>query len=88
MVLFYRPYTLTAKWLLECFRKGYLLPEEQYIPASYQSVNTPVLEHPVTKGSSLSKKEAVNIVQPQKADEDLLSQYITNDSTVGKRSIQ
>lgn len=78
---------MTTKWLLECFRKGHLLSEEQYIPESYQPVNTPVLEHPVTKGNSLSKKEAVNTVQTQKADEDLLSQYVTNDSTVGKRSI-
>ncbi|XP_066484231.1 DNA topoisomerase 2-binding protein 1 isoform X3 [Tiliqua scincoides] len=77
-----RPYAVTAKWLLECFRKGYLLPEEQYIPASYQSVNTPILEHPVTKGNSLSKEKSVNTLQTQKADEELLSQYITNDSTV------
>ncbi|XP_053115689.1 DNA topoisomerase 2-binding protein 1 [Hemicordylus capensis] len=76
-----RPYAVTAKWLLECFRKGYLLPEEQYIPQSYQPVNIPVPEQPAPQRNSLSSKEPVNIVQAQEADEDLLSQYITKDST-------
>ncbi|XP_062980170.1 DNA topoisomerase 2-binding protein 1 isoform X2 [Elgaria multicarinata webbii] len=78
-----RPYAVTAQWLLECFRKGYLLPEEQYPPANCQPVNTPVLEQPVfPKRNSLLKKDGVNIVQNPEADEDLLSQYVTRDSTV------
>lgn len=82
---------MTAKWLLESFRKGCLLPEEQYISASYQTVDTLVLEQPVkpvlSKKNSLSVKEATNIGQAQKADEDLLSQYVANDFTTGKKSI-
>ncbi|KAH0627252.1 hypothetical protein JD844_002763 [Phrynosoma platyrhinos] len=78
-----RPYAVTVQWLLECFKKGYLLPEDQYIPENYQSVNSPVLEHPVfLKRSSLLKKETVNIQQAPEADDDLLSQYVTQDSTV------
>uniref|UniRef100_A0A8D2LW41 DNA topoisomerase II binding protein 1 n=1 Tax=Varanus komodoensis TaxID=61221 RepID=A0A8D2LW41_VARKO len=78
-----RPYVVAAQWLLECFRKGYLLPEELYTPADYQLVNTPVLEQPVfLKINSLLKKETANIVQDPEADEDLLSQYVTHDSTV------
>lgn len=81
---------MTAKWLLECFGKGYLLPVEQYIPLNYQPIENPVLEQPgikrtVPKSNSLTKKEAVKLVQHQKADEDdLLSQYVNNDSTLSK----
>nr|XP_056713980.1 DNA topoisomerase 2-binding protein 1 [Euleptes europaea] len=81
-----RPYVVTAKWLLECFRKGYLVAEEQYIPATYQPVDTSILEHHVIKSAlpqknSFSKKEAVNVTPAHEADEDLLSQYVTNNST-------
>ncbi|XP_054847595.1 DNA topoisomerase 2-binding protein 1 isoform X2 [Eublepharis macularius] len=81
-----RPYIVTTKWLLECFRKGYFVAEEQYISAMYQPVDTAVLEHHVMKPvlpqkNGFSKKEVVNIIPVQEADEDLLSQY-TNNSTV------
>ncbi|CAM5092778.1 unnamed protein product [Eretmochelys imbricata] len=84
----HRPHAVTAKWLLECFGKGYLLPVEQYIPLNYQPIENPVLEQPgvkrtVPKSNSLTKKEAVKLVLHQKADEDdLLSQYVNNDSTL------
>ncbi|XP_043364842.1 DNA topoisomerase 2-binding protein 1 isoform X2 [Dermochelys coriacea] len=84
----HRPHAVTAKWLLECFGKGYLLPVEQYIPLNYQPIENPVLEQPgikrtVPKSNSLTKKEAVKLLQHQKADEDdLLSQYVNNDSTL------
>ncbi|KAM7176693.1 DNA topoisomerase 2-binding protein 1 [Macrochelys suwanniensis] len=84
----HRPHAVTAKWLLECFGKGYLLPVEQYIPLNYQPIENPILEQPgikrsVPKSNSLTKKEAVKLVQHQKADEDdLLSQYVNNDSTL------
>lgn len=89
MFLFYRPHVVTAKWLLECFRKGYLVAEEQYIPATYQPVDISILEHCVMKPvlppkNSFSKKEAVNVTPAREADEDLLSQYVTNNSTAGK----
>ncbi|XP_067417850.1 DNA topoisomerase 2-binding protein 1 isoform X1 [Emydura macquarii macquarii] len=84
----HRPHAVTAKWLLECFGKGYLLPVEQYIPLNYQPIENPILKQPgikqtVLKSNSLSKKEAVDLGQHQKADEDdLLSQYVNNDSTL------
>uniref|UniRef100_A0A803TLB0 DNA topoisomerase II binding protein 1 n=1 Tax=Anolis carolinensis TaxID=28377 RepID=A0A803TLB0_ANOCA len=84
-----RPYVVTVQWLLECFKKGYLLPEEQYISENYQPVNSPVLEQPVfLKRNSLAKKETISIQKAPEADDDLLSQYATQDSTVGKRSVQ
>uniref|UniRef100_A0A8D0LAS5 DNA topoisomerase II binding protein 1 n=1 Tax=Sphenodon punctatus TaxID=8508 RepID=A0A8D0LAS5_SPHPU len=80
----HRPHTVTAKWLLECFNKGYLLPEEQFLPENYQTVETPIVEQleiksALPKTNSFSRKE---VVQLQEADEDLLSQYVNNDSTV------
>ncbi|XP_032642890.1 DNA topoisomerase 2-binding protein 1 isoform X1 [Chelonoidis abingdonii] len=84
----HRPHAVTAKWLLECFGKGYLLPVEQYIPLNFQPIENTVLEQPgikrtVPKSNSLTKKEAVKLVQHQNADEDdLLSQYVNNDSTL------
>lgn len=87
--LFYRPHVVTAKWLLESFSKGYLHPVEQYIPLNYQLLENPILEQPgmksiLPKNNSLLKKEAVNVIKHQKAaDDDFLSQYVNNDSTLG-----
>ncbi|XP_030406997.1 DNA topoisomerase 2-binding protein 1 isoform X2 [Gopherus evgoodei] len=86
----HRPHAVTAKWLLECFCKGYLLPVEQYIPLNFQPIENTILEQPgikrtVPKSNSLTKKEGVKLVQHQNADEDdLLSQYVNNDSTLIK----
>lgn len=87
--LFYRPHVVTAKWLLDSFSKDYLQPVEQYIPVNYQLLENPILEQPgmksiLPKNNNLLKKEAVNVRKHQKAaEDDLLSQYITNDSTLG-----
>ncbi|XP_009954120.1 PREDICTED: DNA topoisomerase 2-binding protein 1 [Leptosomus discolor] len=84
----HRPHVVTAKWLLESFSKGYLHPVEQYIPLNYQLLENPILEQPgiksvLPKNKCLLKKEAVNIIKHQKAaEDDFLSQYINNDSTL------
>ncbi|NXX90266.1 TOPB1 protein, partial [Centropus bengalensis] len=84
----HRPHIVTAKWLLESFSKGCLCPVEQYIPLNYQLLENPVLEQPgmksvLPKSNSLLKKEAVNVVKHQKAaEDDVLSQYANNDSTL------
>ncbi|KFV55884.1 DNA topoisomerase 2-binding protein 1, partial [Tyto alba] len=85
----HRPHIVTAKWLLESFSKGYLHPVEQYIPLNYQLLENPILEQPGMKSilpqnKSLLKKETVNVIKHQKAaEDDLLSQYVNNDSTLG-----
>lgn len=87
--LFYRPHIVTAKWLLESFGKGYLHPVEQYIPLNYQPLENPIFEQPgmksiLPKNNNLLKKEAVNVIKHQKAaEDDFLSQYVNNDSTLG-----
>ncbi|XP_068261378.1 DNA topoisomerase 2-binding protein 1 [Nyctibius grandis] len=84
----HRPHVVTAKWLLESFRKGYLHPVEQYIPLNYQLLENPILEQPgmksvLPKNNNLLKKEAVNIIKHRKAaEDDFLSQYVNNDSTL------
>lgn len=75
---------MTVQWILECFRKGYLIPEEQYAPASYQQVNIPSSELPFTSKKNMLKKEHVNTVAAADTDDELLSQYVTHDSKVGK----
>uniref|UniRef100_A0A8D1GQ87 BRCT domain-containing protein n=1 Tax=Sus scrofa TaxID=9823 RepID=A0A8D1GQ87_PIG len=85
----HRPHVVGAKWLLECFSKGYMLPEEPYIHANYQPVEIPVSNKPESKtallkrkNSSFSKKDFGPSEKQEQADEDLLSQYVTNDATV------
>ncbi|XP_069716147.1 DNA topoisomerase 2-binding protein 1 [Phaenicophaeus curvirostris] len=84
----HRPHVVTAKWLLESFSKGYLHPVEQYIPLNYQLLENSVLEQPgmksvLPKNNSLLKKETVDVVKHQKAaEDDFLSQYVNNDSTL------
>lgn len=84
----HRPHIVTAKWLLESFNKGYLCPVEQYIPQNYQLLANTILEQPdaklvLPKNNSMSKKKAVNVVKLQKAaEDDFLSQYVSNDSTL------
>uniref|UniRef100_A0A8V5FPS5 Uncharacterized protein n=1 Tax=Melopsittacus undulatus TaxID=13146 RepID=A0A8V5FPS5_MELUD len=89
----HRPHIVTAKWLLDSFSKDYLQPVEQYIPVNYQLLENPILEPPgmksvLPKNNSLLKKEAVNVTKHQKAaEDDLLSQYVTNDSTLATASL-
>ncbi|XP_059018626.1 DNA topoisomerase 2-binding protein 1 isoform X5 [Mustela lutreola] len=84
----HRPHVVGAKWLLECFSKGYMIPEEPYIHANYQPVEIPVSDQPESKtallkrNNSLSKKNLAPDEKHEQADEDLLSQYINNNPTV------
>ncbi|XP_023383248.1 DNA topoisomerase 2-binding protein 1 [Pteropus vampyrus] len=84
----HRPHVVGAKWLLECFSKGYMLPEEPYVHANYQPVEIPVSDQPesktalLKKNSSLSKKDFAPNEKHDQADEDLLSQYVNKNATV------
>lgn len=84
----HRPHVVGAKWLLQCFNKGYMLPEEPYIHANYQPVEIQVSDQPesktalLKKNSSFSKKDFTSAEKHEQADEDLLSQYVNNNPTV------
>uniref|UniRef100_A0A2K6T4E5 DNA topoisomerase 2-binding protein 1 n=1 Tax=Saimiri boliviensis boliviensis TaxID=39432 RepID=A0A2K6T4E5_SAIBB len=89
----HRPHVVGAKWLLECFSKGYMLSEEPYIHANYQPVEIPVSDPPESKAavlkkknSSFSKKDFTPSEKHEQADEDLLSQYENDSSTVAEKS--
>ncbi|KAG8572751.1 hypothetical protein GDO81_012155 [Engystomops pustulosus] len=83
----HRPYVLTVKWLLDSFTKGVLQPEETYFHSSYkpaeiQAPAQPVLNSSIRKTSSKVAPKTDNQVRSHQADEDLLSQYTENDSTM------
>ncbi|XP_052043452.1 DNA topoisomerase 2-binding protein 1 isoform X2 [Apodemus sylvaticus] len=84
----HRPHVVGAKWLLECFSKGYILPEESYIHTNYQPAGIPVSDQHgnqttvLEKSGTFSKKDLAPNEQLQQADEDLLAQYVKDDSTV------
>ncbi|XP_044534834.1 DNA topoisomerase 2-binding protein 1-like [Gracilinanus agilis] len=79
----HRPHILEAKWLLECFSKGYLLSEEQYIQLNYQTVEIPLSEQAgMKRNNSFSKIEFRDTEKLQQADEDLLSQNDNDDMTI------
>ncbi|XP_069814444.1 DNA topoisomerase 2-binding protein 1 isoform X2 [Dendropsophus ebraccatus] len=83
----HRPYVLTVQWLLDSFSKGVLQAEDTYFHSSYMpaEIQTPAL--PVV--SSSVRKTSSKLPRPDnqaQADEDLLSQYTENDSTLNSRS--
>lgn len=89
-VLFCRPHVVGAKWLLECFSKGYMLPEEPYVLANYQPVEMPISDQPegritVQNNSSVPKTDLAPKENHKQADDDLLSQYVNNHTTVGEK---
>ncbi|XP_058513210.1 DNA topoisomerase 2-binding protein 1 [Ochotona princeps] len=83
----HRPHVVGAKWLLECFSKGYMLPEEPYILANYQPVEMPISDRPENKitvknNSSVPKTDLAPNESHKQADDELLSQYVNNHTTV------
>nr|XP_033785877.1 DNA topoisomerase 2-binding protein 1 isoform X2 [Geotrypetes seraphini] len=82
----HRPHVVSVRWLLGCFSQSCLLPEEQYYHASYQTVEVPAPAIPNSglqkTNGILSERETVNPIRRQLADEELLSQYMENDTTL------
>uniref|UniRef100_A0A8C5PMP1 DNA topoisomerase II binding protein 1 n=1 Tax=Leptobrachium leishanense TaxID=445787 RepID=A0A8C5PMP1_9ANUR len=85
----HRPYVLTVKWLLDSFSKGCLQSEETYCHPSYQPTEIPApttrsLNQSIQKAKStvLSAQQSSNNTRNERSDDDLLSQYTENDSTL------
>ncbi|XP_076774139.1 DNA topoisomerase 2-binding protein 1 [Arvicanthis niloticus] len=85
----HRPHVVGAQWLLECFSRGYIIPEESYIHTNYQPAAVPVSDQPrnqtaaiLEKSGTFSKKAFVPKETLQQADEDLLAQYVNDESTI------
>ncbi|KAG8442840.1 hypothetical protein GDO86_011596 [Hymenochirus boettgeri] len=81
----HRPYVLTVRWLLDSFSKGNLQSEELYFHSSYQPAEILTTVQPATS-LAIQKMDntrgPLNNTSNQQADEDLLSQYTENDSTL------
>uniref|UniRef100_A0AAY4C5W2 BRCT domain-containing protein n=1 Tax=Denticeps clupeoides TaxID=299321 RepID=A0AAY4C5W2_9TELE len=86
----HRPHIVTVKWLLDSFTQGSLLPEEGYFhPACLPPVPEPVKILAQCPSSTLTtfSTAVVTTHSPghhSKAVDDLLSQYLDDDPTVGK----
>ncbi|XP_047206276.1 DNA topoisomerase 2-binding protein 1 [Girardinichthys multiradiatus] len=83
----HRPHVVTAQWILDCFSKGRMLPEDGYLhpdclPPASAAVSV-AAHHPARPRSSVGPPVA-NPSTPREpiTDEDLLSQYMDDDSTV------
>uniref|UniRef100_A0A3P9NDX8 DNA topoisomerase II binding protein 1 n=1 Tax=Poecilia reticulata TaxID=8081 RepID=A0A3P9NDX8_POERE len=83
----HRPHVVTAQWLLDCFSKGTLVPEDGYLhpdclPPGSDAVS--VSAHPPASRRSSSGPPIANPNTPKEpiTDEDLLSQYMDDDPTV------
>nr|XP_015210452.1 PREDICTED: DNA topoisomerase 2-binding protein 1 [Lepisosteus oculatus] len=83
----HRPHVVTVKWLLESFSRCCLLPVENYFHADYlpcasADMELPAPRPPVRKINTSIALRADSSSGQQKAEEDLLSQYLNEDQTV------
>uniref|UniRef100_A0A8C9W913 DNA topoisomerase II binding protein 1 n=1 Tax=Scleropages formosus TaxID=113540 RepID=A0A8C9W913_SCLFO len=88
----HRPHVVTVQWLLDVFSGGCLVPVEGYLhpaclpPASSVSITAP--HGPATRHSVSSvAAEDPSPSKNMRAEEELLSQYLGADQTVGKSTI-
>lgn len=85
-----RPHVVTVQWLLDSFSKGSLLPEEGYLhphclPPAGPAVSMPTHHPPKSRPSAGPPIFSPKTPKGKTAEEDLLSQYMDDDPTVGKR---
>ncbi|XP_066543880.1 DNA topoisomerase 2-binding protein 1 isoform X2 [Amia ocellicauda] len=85
----HRPHVVTVKWLLDSFFGGSLVPIEKYFHPDCLPPAPPAVEHPAPqptnekiRKSTGQRAAAESPGQRQRAEEDLLSQYIDEDQTV------
>uniref|UniRef100_A0A8K9UDQ2 DNA topoisomerase II binding protein 1 n=1 Tax=Oncorhynchus mykiss TaxID=8022 RepID=A0A8K9UDQ2_ONCMY len=90
----HRPHVVTVQWLLDSFSRGSLLSEGDYhhpacLPPAPSTVAMPAPRTSASRPSStisaapLAHEPATP--RHRKAEEDMLSQYMDDDQTVGKR---
>ncbi|XP_062335902.1 DNA topoisomerase 2-binding protein 1 isoform X2 [Osmerus eperlanus] len=86
----HRPHVVTVQWLLDSFSRGSLLPEESYFHPSCLPPAPPTLAMPAPRtpaprpSSSSAAPLAPSPPTPrhQRAEEDMLSQYLDDDPTL------
>ncbi|XP_077364967.1 DNA topoisomerase 2-binding protein 1 isoform X2 [Festucalex cinctus] len=84
----HRPHVVTVQWLLDCFSKGRVLPEEGFLhPDCLPPSRAEVLVAPARRTSASRPSVGPPTASPstprlKQAEEDLLSQYMDDDPTV------
>lgn len=88
--VFIRPHIVTVQWLLDSFSHGSLLPVESYFHPSFFPPAPAHVEIPAPRpvASHPSRPSFATLPAPSpnrhaRAEEDLLSQYVDNNQTVG-----
>uniref|UniRef100_A0A672T6C0 BRCT domain-containing protein n=1 Tax=Sinocyclocheilus grahami TaxID=75366 RepID=A0A672T6C0_SINGR len=88
----HRPHIVTVQWLLDSFSRGSLLPEDGYfhpsfLPPAPAAVDMPAHHKAAPRASrpSVAPPPGPSPGRQARAEEDLLSQYMENDQTVGDR---
>lgn len=84
-----RPHVVTVQWLVDCFTKGCMLPEDGYLhphclPPGPAAVSVPVRQTSTSRLSTAPQVANQNTPRNKQAEEDLLSQYMDDDPTVGR----
>ncbi|CAG05512.1 unnamed protein product, partial [Tetraodon nigroviridis] len=82
-----RPHVVTVQWLVDCFTKGCMLPEDGYLhphclPPGPAAVSVPVRQTSTSRLSTAPQVANQNTPRNKQAEEDLLSQYMDDDPTV------
>lgn len=85
---FPRPHVVTVQWLLDSFTKGSLLPESGYFhpdcpPPAVASVSVSARHTSPSRPSLGPPAASPSTPRQKRAEEDLLSQYVDDDPTVG-----
>ncbi|KAM4544166.1 DNA topoisomerase 2-binding protein 1 isoform 1-T2 [Fundulus diaphanus] len=83
----HRPHVVTVQWLLDCFSKGSLLPEDGYLhpdclPPAAAAASVPAHRPPRHRSSVGPPVTDPSTPRESITDEDLLSQYMDDDPTV------
>ncbi|XP_072234547.1 DNA topoisomerase 2-binding protein 1 [Leuresthes tenuis] len=83
----HRPHVVTVQWLLDSFSKGSLLPEADYLhpgclPPAPPAVSVPTHHTPKPRPSDTPPAASPGTPSVNRAEEDLLSQYMDDDPTV------
>lgn len=84
-----RPHVVTVQWLVDCFTKGRVLPEDGYLhpdclPPAPTALSVPAHRASTSRLSAEPPTASLSTPRYKKAEEDLLSQYMDDETTVGK----
>lgn len=85
----FRPHVVTVQWLLDSFNNGSLLSEAEYLHPYCLPPAPPAVTVPAQSASTSRASAGPPVASPQtplrnRAEEDLLSQYMDDDQTVGR----